>query len=111
MIVWYIFIYLMGIIFAFLGWWVIIGNFAGIYGWLFHRKHYSMAPFLGGFFAFVGMGLNPVPQIQRFCWVPFLIDLVFFCLPMLIGLLIGLFMMLFNKKKPDGNAAKEPAAK
>jgi hypothetical protein len=73
-----------------LGWWIIILNFAIAYRSLARREHHSWVPFLGGFLAFLGMGLCPLPRVQKFAWIPLLVD----CGYVVANLTIGYGLML-----------------
>src|SRR5262245_46858368 len=56
------------------GCWIIILNFVIVYRWYARREHHSFVPLVGGFLAFFAMGACPLPQVQRFAWIPLLID-------------------------------------
>lgn len=86
------------IVFGLLGWWIIVMNFAIVYVWFVRRKHHSWVPLVGGIFAFAGMVFCPAPQIQRFAWVPLIIDVAFCISALTIGFLMELYV---RKRKPD----------
>jgi hypothetical protein len=73
------------------GWWLIILNFAIVYAWFVRRQHSSWIPLVGGLLAMLGMGLCPVPHIQRLAWIPLLVDSGFCISALIIGLLMELY--------------------
>jgi hypothetical protein len=67
------------------GWWVIGLNFALVYRWFTRGKHSSMAPFIGGIAGLFGMMICPLPTVQKWAWVPLVVDLGWFTLCCLAG--------------------------
>jgi hypothetical protein len=86
-----IFRWVIALLFGLFGWWLIIMNFAGVYAWFVRHKHSSWIPLVGGFFALVGMGLCPLPHIQRLAWIPLVVDFGYFISALVIGLLMELY--------------------
>lgn len=86
------------------GWVVIINNFAVVYVWLVRREHSSSVPLVGGFFAMVGMGFCPAQLVQRFALVPLFVDVGYF----IITSVIGLLMMFLGRKKKTATDTTGP---
>lgn len=92
-----IFRWVVALVFGLFGWWVIFLNFKIVYVWMVRRKHHSWIPLVGGVFALVGMASCPLPQIQRFAWIPLAVD-VGYCISVLT---IGLLMECFANRRRD----------
>jgi hypothetical protein len=73
------------------GWWVIILNFAIVYAWFVRGKHSSWIPLIGGVFACVGMGLCPLPHLQRLAWIPLVVDAGYCTSVLIIGFMLELY--------------------
>src|SRR4051812_29052150 len=73
------------------GWWLIILNFTIVYRWYVRGKHHSWVPLVGGFVAFIGMSICPLPRIQKFAWVPLAVDCGYCVSVLAIGLLTACF--------------------
>jgi hypothetical protein len=95
-----LFRWLVAIPFASFGVWIIFLNFCIVYVYFARREHHSWIPLVGGIFAFVGMGVCPLPQVQKFAWVPLAVD-VGYCVSMLA---IGLVMACFSSKRGRDDA-------
>ncbi|MGA2138990.1 MAG: hypothetical protein ABSH14_09040 [Verrucomicrobiia bacterium] len=85
-------------LFGLLGWWIIIMNFWSVYVWFARRERHSSIPLFGGIFAFVGMLGCPLPQIQKFFWIPLVVDIGYFLLSTIFGLTIAFFA---RRKRDD----------
>jgi hypothetical protein len=94
-----IFRWLIALVFGLFGWLLIFVNFRIVYVWMVRREHHSWIPLVGGLFAFVGMGCCPLRQIQRWAWVPAVIDIGYCVSVMTIGLLMELNAWRGRKKK------------
>jgi hypothetical protein len=81
---------------AFFGGWAIIANYAVVVLWYVKRKHGSMVPLFGGLLFAAAMFICPVPEVRRFFWIPFLIDLG--CIYSLPGFLYSVFVLKCFKK-------------
>lgn len=85
------------LVFGAFGGWLIFLNFKIVYVWLVRKKHHSWIPLVGGFLAFFGMGLCPLPQVQRLAWIPLAVD-VSYCV---LALGIGILMVCFARRRSD----------
>lgn len=74
-----------------LGVWIIFLNFKIVYVYFARREHHSWVPLVGGFLAFIGLGICPLPQIQKIAWVPLGVDIVYCVLILVIGLVMACF--------------------
>jgi hypothetical protein len=88
---------------ALLGCWIIILNFVIVYRWYVRREHHSFVPLLGGFLALVGLGICPLPQIQRFAWVPLAVDVVY----VVSSVSVGFAAMLLKWTRRDADAGSQ----
>lgn len=100
----YIFQWMLAIAFGLFGWWIIYLNFAAVYLWIFRREHYSRVPLVGGFFAFAGMGFCPVLEIRRLALLPLFIDVSYFLLTLVVGVLMEIYA---RKKKRNANVPEK----
>jgi hypothetical protein len=85
------------------GSWIVILNFVIVYRWWARREHHSFVPLFGGFLAFIGLGLCPLRQVQRFAWVPLAVDIVY-CV---LTLTIGFAAMLLKGNRRDADAESQ----
>jgi hypothetical protein len=83
-----------GVPLALLGVWIVLLNFRIAYVYLARREHHSWVPLVGGFVALVGMGICPLPRVQKMAWVPLAVD-VGYCVSILA---LGLLMTCLTKR-------------
>jgi len=69
-------------ILAVMGGYLTIMNYLCLAAAVFHHKHSSMIPLLGGLFLAIALLACPLHSVQAYVWVPFVIDLG--CLALLI---------------------------
>src|SRR3954454_10039773 len=93
--------WVLSILLGLLGWWIIFLNFAIVYRWYVRGEHHSWVPFLGGFLAFVAMGLCPLPQVQKLAPIPIVVDCVYFVAIITIGFAGMALRRLLKGKKDD----------
>lgn len=80
-----------------LGAWIILLNFVIVYLWYVRGRHHSWVPLVGGFLCLIGLAVCPLPQVQRWAWVPLAVD-VSYCV---LVLLIGLVSVCFSRQGDD----------
>jgi hypothetical protein len=84
-----------------LGWWIVFLNFWIVVVWIRRREHHSFTPLLGGFIAFIGMGISPQPQIQKLAWLPLGIDAGWCALMLIIGICGMIVRSALGARKRD----------
>lgn len=62
-------------LFALIGLWITGVNYGCVYLWIVHRKHGSLTPLIGGVSGALALLLCPIPAVQRWAWLPLVLDL------------------------------------
>src|SRR5262245_30376794 len=76
-----------------------IGNFVGIALAVFRGRSYSLAPFIGGGFLAIAFWICPVVELNRYAWIPLLVDPG--CALMIVLGRVSILTSYFKRNAPE----------